>query len=103
MTPPLGTSGIQRYEAQITVGTPAESCIIIPSGGQTLKCQLTGLQSKHHYTVEVKACLPDPLGCGAVKANSFWTRPPRELDFCAAKKSFLMLTRICIMLQALPL
>ncbi len=79
VTPPTGNPAIERYEVQIKGGTPAQSCRVTPVTGQPLKCQLTGLEHSKEYVVEVKACVPGPSGCGAVKEGNFRTRPLREL------------------------
>ncbi len=62
-------------------GTVAQSCNITDVSADPLQCTIGGLRGGREYTVEVKSCLPDPIGCSAIKEKNVVTKTPGKVAY----------------------
>ncbi len=79
MAPP-GNPGISNFGAQVKGGTVAQSCKITDVSADPLQCTIGGLRGGHEYTVEVKSCLPESIGCSATKEKNIATKTPGKVS-----------------------
>ncbi len=78
---PSGNPGISNFGAQVKGGTAAQSCTIADVSADPLQCTIGGLRGGHEYTVEVKSCLPESIGCSATKEKNVATKTPRKFPY----------------------
>ncbi len=62
-------------------GTVAQSCTITNVSADPLQCTIGGLRGGREYTVDVKSCLPESIGCSATKEKNVATKTPRKLAY----------------------
>ncbi len=75
-TTPTGNPSIDRFEATVKGGTPAQLCSV-KANQAPMRCQTGTLTAGTKYTIEGKACLPESSGCSASIEESVWTIPQR--------------------------
>ncbi len=78
---PPGNPGISYFGAQVKGGTVEQSCTIMNVSADPLQCTIGGLRGGHEYTVEVKSCLPESIGCSATKEKNVATKTPGKASF----------------------
>ncbi len=77
---PPGNPGIRYFGAHVKGGTAAQSCTITDVSAD-LQCTIGGLRGGREYTVEVKSCLPESIGCSAVKEEDVVMKTPGKLSY----------------------
>ncbi len=78
---PSGNPGISNFRAKVKGGTVTQSCTITDVSADPLQCTIGGLRGGREYTVEVKSCLPDSIGCSAIKEKNVVTKTPGKVAY----------------------